>query len=118
MPERLKAVSRMTEHAIGGPIVWNGAIGEPREGQMRAVTASFVAREPIEITSRVWDRTAAEADAIYAMIVESIDWNRIIISAMGFHLDRCGRDEVHRGTADLDAICGECIHDALLSKER
>lgn len=45
----------------------------------------------------------------YEEIIESIDWNRVLIQAVGHHL------KVHPGS--MDALCGSCIQSVLLRRE-
>lgn len=49
----------------------------------------------------------------YEDIIESIDWNRVLIEANGLHLRR-GLDNPTHSTHSNSTTCGICLRDVLL----
>jgi hypothetical protein len=78
-------------HDVVGRQVWNGLTGE-------------CSTMPTE----AWERVKSAADLLFERIVSRVDWSRVLIEAQGRHL---GLD--HSGE-----LCGPCLRDALLSKDR
>ncbi|TDC34240.1 hypothetical protein E1211_18000 [Micromonospora sp. 15K316] len=91
MPVRRNIVSRLTQRVVGVH-TWNGLTGEP-----------------VTISRENWDRAVDAADELYDEVVRAVDWNRILIEALGrhFQLDHDGEQP-----------CGECVREALLYDER
>lgn len=109
MPERERAVTFLTEILYGGPLSWNGATGMVRPGQVR----SFVSREAREVLTDDWDRNREEVDAAFERVVHCIDWTRVLLTAYALHNDKHPDPEyIYRD------VCGECLMEALLTKDR
>lgn len=115
MPERRKAISRITERSLGGPFVWDGRTGTIEPGQS-ATTAD-------------WDEREAKVTELFDLAVDLIDWNRILIAATGRHLathpSKVGtaafaefEDDPETGwPMRYQAVCGECVMHAILTDE-
>lgn len=113
MPERVKAVGRMTERRVGGPVVWNGLYGTIERGQTRTVEGVEV-----EMTLEVWTAQREKADDEYCRIVRGIDWERVLIEAASWHTRRRKADESHTKSFVYGDTCGACLREALLSEDR
>jgi hypothetical protein len=117
MPPRCFATNKITEHLLGGPVVWS--YGEVRPQPMRA--HSFAAREATSILDQTtWDRTEDYANELWEKIVNSMDWTRVLISATAEHLRRqeTEGEENHPDHILVQEVCEDCVSFALLTKER
>ena len=71
-----------------------------------------------------WRELKAESDDLFVSIIKGLDWERILMSALGRHEFMLLHDPEHRGVMDviMDAefgvVCGECIAEAALLTER
>lgn len=118
MPPRRSAITKITEHLLGGQVMWNGCNGTVMEQPLRP--HSFVARNAQRalIDNNVWDDTEDLATELWEKLVTSIDWTRVLLTASGIHLQRQEEDPSHKDHVLLDEICAECVQWALLTKER
>lgn len=114
MPERIEATHKLAEHMLGGPVWFHYGEVDPDQPMRES---ALVSREPITLTQNIWEKTYGEAEAMYTLIVNKIDWQRILIEAAGRHLRASEEDENHRH-ALFDDVCGDCLRDALLATER
>lgn len=90
MPERDKVVDGMMRRRYGEQ-VFNGLTGECR------TMSDYRDRE-------------AEMDVEFEAIVRNIDWNRVLLTAWGRHAAL-----KHEGWSESEAVCGECVREALLT---
>lgn len=104
MPERVKAVERAVEKAYDGPWVWNGAIGMIDDPSM---------------TQEQYDDATDKVDDIYETVVRHIDWNRVLLDALGrcmtFNHEHCDMRGFGRDMHYM--VCGESVQEALLIDE-
>lgn len=103
MPERDKAVLRISADIIGAK-VFDGLTQTPRG----------VKRE-------LWEALQALVDMAYVKVVQTLDWNRILLTASARHVELVDRDGGHStdimfGIDDDDPVCPDCIVWALLSE--
>lgn len=54
----------------------------------------------------------------YRAVIEALDWNRVLLEAMGKHLAK-GRGAAtgHAWIQPMDEVCGACIREVLLTME-
>ena len=120
MPTRRKATNKITEHLLGGPVVWDGCTGTVRDQPMRV--HSFVARNAQRsiLDNTTWDETEDLAEELWEKVVNSLDWTRVLITATAEHLrqQEVLGEEAHPDHVLIQEVCADCVRFALLTKER
>lgn len=96
MPVRDKAVVRVAQQ-LTGIQDWDGRTGECK---------SMPTEDFYGVVEMV--------DSLFVRIAEMVDWNRVLLEAQGRHLT-LEHDE-NRGYDDTP--CGECVFEALLSRDQ
>lgn len=105
MPERNKQVDSMARTLAGAPF---------RPFNMRLGT------KPEEITDEDWETAQQTADRVYVDLIESIDFQRILIETNKRHLTVHPEKTTLMAAADIgvstyEAICHECMTEVLLA---
>lgn len=100
MPPRRDAVQVLMQHRYG-PQVFDGLTGTCR-------------------TMPDYDERRAELDAAWALLVDVVDWQRVLLMAAGHHVELRMADPAHGAASLLDDsdVCGDCLAFALLTWER
>lgn len=106
MPERIKAVDRMTRAVFGLDAgCFNGLTGE--------------LHERYGVSMERWDAERKKQDTLFGDLVRDIDWTRILIEAAGLHL-MIHPDKQAPWAWDLETeeptICGACVRAVLLQQ--
>ncbi len=93
MPVRSRAVEMLAHRALPGIYFVHGEPADPR-----------------------WPAEVKRADETYVALIQQIDWNRVLIEAMGRHLAFEHGDDLARGVV-YDQPCAGCIREALLVED-
>jgi hypothetical protein len=70
----------------------------------------LVITETGEVPREVYDEWAREVDRHYVTVVDSIDWNRVLLEASARHIALS-----HEDKWDYGMVCPECVCEALLA---
>lgn len=110
MPVRAKAVDRIIRELTGG-VSYNNVTHTARVG---GVDGEVMDRDE-------YDRRYVEpVDRIFEIVVDSIDWNRVMLEASARHGSLASNpehDERNVGHSYEDVICPECLCEALMASE-
>lgn len=70
--------------------------------------------------AEAWDEAELVADAIYVDVIDTIDWQRIMIESCTIHLEKPEEHQERFEFRDRDGyvVCGWCIREALLNTDR
>lgn len=106
MPVSAKAAAALARHITGG-LSFNSVDDVARLGPVGNHTTV-----PREEYDEFWY-------AAYEEVIESVDWNRVLIEATSVHL-RTQRDDPLHICRDFcaDEICPDCLRRALLARDR
>jgi hypothetical protein len=99
MPVRDKAIDRVLRTVLDGtPMSFNNLDWTAQVGD------EIMTRD--EFNQRFWD----PIDRAYEAVVDSIDWNRVLLEATGRHIALKHPDEDYTGM-----LCAECLCESLLA---
>ena len=107
MPERDKQVDMMARTIAGaGPRRWNTRLGE----------------RPANMSEDAWQAGRATADRVYVDMMETFDFQRILIEANKRHLAVHPNKTTLLAAADIgvmtvEAICHDCIREVMLATD-
>lgn len=105
MPVATKAAAALARHITGG-LAFNSVEDVAYLGPLGNRTTV-----PREKYDEFWH-------GAYAALIESIDWNRVLIEATSTHLRAQRDDPLHAEDAYDDALCPDCLRLALLARDR
>lgn len=105
MPVRAKAAATLANTLTGG-LSFNNLEDTVKLGPLG------------ERTTVSYDEYEATYDAAYVAVIDSIDWNRVLIGATQRHLALQEIGEHGEPFGDFgDELCPECVCEALLARE-